>query len=277
MQKSRCILVTGAAGQIGTELLIELRKIYGNNNVIGIGRKTEPSNIIDILNPGPFIMNIDITNINDLENNIFKKYSNIDTIYHLAALLSGIGEKYPLQCWNVNVNGTFNIFDLSKKYNIKNILIPSSIAVYGPNAPKFAKQESPVNPTTMYGITKVSVELLSEYYNNKYGMNIRGLRLPGIISYQTMPGGGTTDYAVEIFYKALMDGEYTCFLNKYTKIPMMYMPDCVNAMINLMEFKGKLNRYSDFNVNGFSFDPNTLVSKIKKYIPHLKVYGCQID
>ena len=177
-KQKRCILVTGAAGQIGTELLIELRKRYGNNNVIGIGRKTKPSKIINQITPGPFIMNIDITNKNDLINKVFNKYSNIDTIYHLAAILSGVGEQHPLLCWNVNMNGTINILEIARNRNIKNILIPSSIAAYGPDVPnlKLASQNCTMRPQTIYGVTKVSAEILSNYYNLKYNMNIRGLR-----------------------------------------------------------------------------------------------------
>eukprot|EP01084_Bolivina_argentea_P052910 97142_1 len=269
---NRCILVTGAAGQIGTEFLIELRNRYGNNNVVGIGRKTKPSPMINKLAPGPFIMNINICNKQSI-NSIFSKYPNIDTIYHLAAILSGTGEQNPVLCWNVNMNGTLNILEIARKRNIKNILIPSSIGAFGPDVPdmKLASQNCGMHPESMYGVTKVSGEILASYYNKKYGMNIRGLRLPGIISIEAMPGGGTTDYAVHIFYDAILKGKYISFIDKDTALPMMYMPDCINSMIDLMEYKGKLKRYTDFNVTAFSFTPNELANVIKKYVKGFEI------
>ena len=175
--EEKCILVTGAAGQIGTELLIELRRRYGNESVIGIGRKSKPSAMITKLAPGPFLMNIDICNRKSIES-VFDQYPSIDTIYHLAAILSGTGEEDPVLCWNVNMNGTINILEIARERNIKNILIPSSIGAFGPDVPDMtlASQNCAMRPLSMYGVTKVSGEILANYYNHKYSMNIRGLR-----------------------------------------------------------------------------------------------------
>ena len=262
-------------GQIGTELLIELRKRYGNNMIDG--RKTPPNPMINKLAPGPFLMNINICDKPSLES-IFNKYPNIDTIYHLAAILSGTGEQNPLLCWDVNMNGTINILELARKYNIKNILIPSSIGAFGPDVPdmKLASQNCAMRPESMYGVTKVSGEVLANYYNKRYGMNIRGLRLPGIISIEVMPGGGTTDYAVHIFYDAILKGKYTSFIDKNTALPMMYMPDCINSIIDLMEYDfqkndKKVGCITDYNVTAFSFTPHELANVIRKYVDGFKI------
>ena len=270
---SHQILVTGAAGQIGTELLIELRKRYGNDNIIGTGRKTRPSSILTDPNSahfGPFLMNIDITDLNCIQS-IFEQYPNITTIYHLAAVLSGDGEKNPQRCWNVNMNGTIILLEylrLERNNYYTTIMIPSSIAVFGNDAPKIlCPNDCILHPTTMYGITKVSCELICEYYNNKYNniMTIRGLRLPGIISYMALPGGGTTDYAVSIFYQGLEKGKFECYIGKDVQLPLMYMKDCLEAMINLTEYKGKLDRYTDFNVGAFSISPKELIEQMREY------------
>jgi nucleoside-diphosphate-sugar epimerase len=261
------ILVTGSVGQIGSELTLSLRKKYGADNVIATGRKTEPSK--ELLESGPFHM-INVNDTNSVEE-LIKKY-NIDTIVHMAALLSGVGEKNPMLCWDVNMNGTLNILNLAVKYEMAQVFVPSSIAVWGPGTPAIAPQETVLKPTTMYGITKVAGELLCDYYVRKFGLDCRGVRYPGIISSETLPGGGTTDYAVAIYYEAVKAKHYTCFVKEETKLPMMYMPDCLKATMDLMEAPfDKLKHHSDFNVGSMSFDVTTLANSIKKYIPDFTV------
>jgi nucleoside-diphosphate-sugar epimerase len=262
------ILVTGSVGQIGSELTMELRRRYGAENVIATGRKTEPSE--ELLNSGPFHF-IDVTKIETVEEMI-KKY-NIDTVFHMAAVLSATGESNPQLCWNVNMNGTINILELGLKYEMARIIIPSSIAVWGPGVPlENTPQETVLQPTTMYGVTKVCGELLCDYYVHKFGLDIRGLRYPGIISHKTLPGGGTTDYAVEIFYEAIDKGRYTCFLREDTKLPMMYMPDCIAGTIQLAEADfSKLKHHSNFNHAAVSFSPAELAAEIKKHIPEFEI------
>lgn len=256
------ILVTGAVGQIGSELTVELRKLYGNDNVVAAGHKTKPS---EILQKGHFEY-IDATKKETIDKIV--KEHNIDTIYHMAAILSAIGELKPELAWSVNINGLYNILSIAKEYNIK-IFSPSSIAAFGPETPKEnTPQETILKPRTMYGITKVTGELLSDYYFRKFGVDVRGVRYPGIISSETMPGGGTTDYAVEIFYAAVMHKKYTCFVRKDTVLPMMYMPDCIKATIKLMEAPlSKLKHHSDFNVSAMSFSAGELAEEIRKHVP----------
>jgi len=262
------ILVTGAVGQIGSELTMELRRRYGAENVVATGRKTQPSD--ELRNSGPFHF-IDVTRIETVEE-IVKKY-NIDTVYHMAAILSAKGEQNPQLCWQVNMNGTINILELGLKYEMARIIVPSSIAVWGPGVPlDNTPQETVLKPTTMYGVTKVCAELLCDYYVRKFGLDVRGLRYPGIISHETLPGGGTTDYAVEIFYEAVDKGRYKCFLKEDTMLPMMYMPDCINATIQLAEADfSKLKHHSDFNVAAMSFTPAQLAAEIKKHIPEFEI------
>jgi len=258
------ILVTGAAGQIGTELVMSLRQKFGNDNVIATGRKTKPTK--QVLNSGPF----EFVNINDKESveKLIKKY-DIDTIYNMAAILSAVGEDKPSLCWNVNMNGLINILDLAVQYDLTRVFVPSSIAAFGPETPKNnTPQETILKPTTMYGVTKVSGELISDYYFQKFGLDIRGMRYPGIISNETLPGGGTTDYAVEIFYEAIKNKKYECFVNKDTVLPMMYMPDCIKATLDLMDAEiSSLKHHSDFNVTAMSFSVEELADEIKKHIP----------
>ena len=262
------ILVTGAVGQIGSELTMELRKRYGAENVIATGRKTKPSD--ELKNSGPF----HFINVNDIDTveEIVKKY-DIDTVYHMAAILSAVGEKNPQLCWDVNMNGTINILELGIKYEMARIIIPSSIAVWGAGVPlDNTPQESVLKPTTMYGVTKVCGELLCDYYVKRFGLDIRGLRYPGIISYETLPGGGTTDYAVAIYYEAVDKGKYTCFVREDTRLPMMYMPDCIEGTIQLAEADfTKLKHHSDFNHAAMSFSAGELAAEIKKHIPDFEV------
>ncbi|MDH7518097.1 MAG: L-threonine 3-dehydrogenase [Candidatus Thermoplasmatota archaeon] len=261
------ILVTGAVGQIGSELTMELRKRYGNDNVIATGRKTKPSD--KLLNSGPFEF-IDIVKKETVEK-VVDDY-DIDTIYNMAAILSAVGEKNPALCWDVNINGLYNILEIAREKELARVFVPSSIAVFGPETPQYnTPQETVLKPKTMYGVTKVAGELLGDYYFKRFGIDVRGVRYPGIISSETLPGGGTTDYAVEIFYEAIKKRRYTCFLREDTTLPMMYMPDCLKATIDLMEADiSKLKHHCDFNVASMSFSAGELASEIKKHIPDFK-------
>jgi len=261
------ILVTGAVGQIGSELAMELRKKYGNNNIIATGRKTKPSD--KLLNSGPFEF-IDISKKETIKK-VVDDY-DIDTVYNMAAILSAVGEEKPALCWDVNINGLYNILEIAREKEMTRIFVPSSIAVFGPETPQNnTPQETVLKPKTMYGVTKVTGELLGDYYFKRFGIDVRGVRYPGIISSETLPGGGTTDYAVEIFYEAIKKKRYTCFLREDTTLPMMYMPDCLKATIDLMEADlSKLKHHSDFNLASMSFSAGQLASEIKKHIPEFK-------
>ena len=262
------IMVTGSVGQIGSELTMELRKKYGNDNVIACGRKTKPSE--KLLNSGPFEY-LDILQRETIEK-VVKKY-DIDTIYNMAAILSAVGEERPLLCWNVNINGLYNILEIARKYEMTRVFVPSSIAVFGPETPKKnTPQETILKPKTMYGVTKVAGELLGDYYFKRFGLDVRGVRYPGIISSETLPGGGTTDYAVAIFYEAIENKKYTCFVKEDTTLPMMYMPDCIKGTIDLMEADiSKLQHHCDFNMASMSFSAGELAAEIKKHIPEFEV------
>jgi len=262
------ILVTGAAGQIGSELTMELRRIHGNDNVVAMGRKTKPSDLLG--NSGPFEFG-DVTDRQSLDK-IVNAY-DIDTIYHMAAILSGDGEKNPQRAWDVNINGLYNLLEVAMEKRLTRVMVPSSIAAFGPETPKEnTPQETILRPTTMYGLTKVAGELLSDYYFKKFGVDVRGVRYPGIISSETLPSGGTTDYAVEIFYEAIKHKKYKCFVREDTVLPMMYMPDCIHATIKLMNADvKKLKHHSDFNLGALSFSAGGLAAEIKKHIPELKV------
>ncbi|KYK20066.1 UDP-glucose 4-epimerase, partial [Thermoplasmatales archaeon SG8-52-4] len=213
---------------------------------------------------------LDITKKETVEK-IVKKY-DIDTIYNMAAILSAVGEERPLLCWDVNINGLYNILEVAHEFNLYRIFVPSSIAVFGPETPRInTPQETILKPKTMYGVTKVAGELLGDYYFKKFNIDIRGIRYPGIISSETLPGGGTTDYAVEIFYEAIKNKRYTCFLKKDTVLPMMYMPDCIKATIDLMEAdSSKLKHHCDFNIASMSFSAEKLADEIRKHIPEFK-------
>ena len=267
IKKMKKILVTGSVGQIGSELTIELRKKFGNDNVVACGRKTKPSE--DLLNSGPFEY-LDITDKKTVEK-VVKKY-DIDTIYNMAAILSAVGEEKPLLCWNVNINGMYNILEIAHKYDMTRIFVPSSIAAFGPETPrKNTPQETVLKPKTMYGVTKVAGELLGDYYFKRFNLDVRGVRYPGIISSETLPGGGTTDYAVEIFYEAIKNKKYTCFVKADTVLPMMYMPDCIKGTIDLMDADiSKLKHHCDFNMGSMSFSAGELADEIKKHIPEFK-------
>jgi len=261
--ETKKILVTGAVGQIGSELTAELRKKYGNDNVVAAGHKKKPGKA---LQDGPFEF-IDVTKKESIER-VVEKYS-IDTVYHMAAILSAVGEKNPALAWDVNMNGLYNILETAREHDMIGVFCPSSIAVFGPETPKEkTPQETVLRPRTMYGVTKVAGEMLCDYYFRKFEVDVRGLRYPGIISSETLPGGGTTDYAVEIFYEAVKNKKYTCFVKKDTVLPMMYMPDCIKATIDLMNAPlSSLRHHSDFNVTAMSFSAGELAEEIKNHIP----------
>jgi nucleoside-diphosphate-sugar epimerase len=261
------ILVTGATGQIGSELIMELRKKYGGDKVIAAGHRRKPSE--KLVNSGPFEY-IDVTNKESIEK-IVKKY-NINTIYHLAAVLSAIGEEKPQLAWKVNMNGLYNILEIAREHGLVEVFWPSSIAVFGPEAPRInTPQDAVLIPRTMYGVTKVAGELLCNYYFLRFGLDVRSVRYPGVISSETLPGGGTTDYAVEIFYEAVKKKRYTCFMREDTVLPMMYMPDCIKAAIDLMEADSSwITCRTSYNLTGMSFSAGELTSEIKRYIPEFE-------
>jgi nucleoside-diphosphate-sugar epimerase len=264
--KSPRILVTGAVGQIGSELTPALRQRYGAENVVATGHHKPPTP--ELRAAGPFEV-IDCTRKETVEA-VVDKY-NIDTIYHLAAILSGAGEQNPALAWDVNINGMYNILEIARERGLRRIFIPSSIAAFGPETPRDnTPQETVLRPKTMYGVTKVAGELLCDYYFYHFGVDVRGVRYPGIISSETPPSGGTTDYAVHIFYEAIAKGSYNCFLRDDTVLPMMYMPDCIKGTIDLMEADLiRLTHHSDYNLAAFSFSPAELVVEIQKHMPNL--------
>jgi nucleoside-diphosphate-sugar epimerase len=262
----RKILVTGATGQIGSELTIELRKRHDGDSVVAVGHSRKPSD--KLRKSGPFEV-ADVTNKEGIER-IVNKYG-INTVYHLAATLSAVGEQNPQLAWNLNMGGLYNILEIARENKMR-VFWPSSIAVFGQSAPRVnTPQETILIPGTMYGVTKVAGELLCNYYFVRFGLDVRSVRYPGIISSETPPGGGTTDYAVEIFYKAIKTKRYTCFVREDTVLPMMYMPDCINAAIDLMEADpSRIKCHTSYNVTGMSFSTGELAAEIKKYIPEFR-------
>lgn len=260
----RRILVTGAVGQIGSELTMELRRRYGAENVVAAGHRTKPS--ASLCDTGPFEY-VDVTQRQALEAVVDRH--QIDTIYHMAAILSAVGEAKPLLAWDVNMNGLHNVLEVARERNLVRVFCPSSIAAFGPETPRDnTPQETILRPTTMYGVTKVSGELLCNYYVRRFGVDVRGVRYPGIISSETLPGGGTTDYAVAIYYEAVEHQRYTCFVREDTVLPMMYMPDCIKATIDLMEADlAGLKHHADFNLAAMSFSAGELAAEIRKHIP----------
>lgn len=261
------ILVIGSSGQIGTELVLELRKIYGNNNVIASDIRTSS---IQILDSGPFEI-LDALDEKKLTD-VVVQYK-VTQIYLLAALLSAKAEKDIELAWKLNVRSHSNILDLAKAKLIKKIFWPSSIAVFGPNTPKNnTPQYTITEPNTVYGISKLTGERWNEYYHNKFGVDVRSLRYPGLIGWMAEAGGGTTDYAVDIFHEAIQTKKYCCFLNKKTKLPMMYMKDAIRATIEIMETKTeKIKIRSSYNLAGISFTPDEIANEIRKYIEDFKI------
>ncbi len=268
MSELQRILVTGALGQIGSELTVALREVYGGENVVAtdIRECTDA----DIAECGPFEI-LDILDAARLAE-LVERYA-VDAVVHMAAILSATGEKNPDLCWKVNIEGSLNVLRLAREMNLQRVLIPSSIAAFGPETPREnTPQETVLRPRTMYGVTKVAGELLADYYWNKWNVDVRGLRYPGIISAKTMPGGGTTDYAVEIFYKAVSEDSYTCFVKPETRLPMMYMPDCLKATIDLLRAPADgLEHHGDFNVGSMSFTADELAAAIQRRVPGFEV------
>ena len=261
------VLVIGGTGQVGSELVPVLREIYGRENVI-VGYyidKPPTGRLLD----GPVEL-VDVTKRESIEA-VIKKYG-VNEVYNLAAILSAAGERNPQLAWQVNMVGLYNVLELAREYRFR-VFWPSSIAVFGPTTPKIkTPQHTIIEPITMYGITKYAGELLARYYVYKYDLDIRGVRWPGIISSEALPGGGTTDYAVEMFYYAVEGKPYTCYLREDTELPMMYMPDAIKSVIQLMRAdKSKLKLFVGYNVAAFSFTPKQLEEEIKKYIPNFKV------
>jgi len=261
------ILITGALGQIGSELMIALRKQHGANNVVVAGHVKAPSE--EVLQAGPF-ETLDATDM-EAVTNIVKKH-NITTIYHMASILSGSGEKNPQKAWHVNMDGLYNILEAGRMFNLA-LFIPSSIAAFGPTSPMdHTPQDTIQRPTSIYGVTKVAGELLCDYYFLKWGVDVRGLRYPGLISNVTLPGGGTTDYAVEIYYEAIKHKTYSCFLREDTYLDMMYMPDAIEGSIQLMEADpSKLIHRNAFNISAMSFTPAMITKSIQKYMPDFTI------
>ncbi|HZH00708.1 MAG TPA: NAD-dependent epimerase/dehydratase family protein [Flavisolibacter sp.] len=262
--KQEKILVIGASGQIGVELTLALRNIYGANNVIASDLREE--------NPllhgtGPYV-SMDVMNKEMLHVQVIRQ--NITQIYLLAAILSATGEKNPGLAWHLNMQGLLNILDIAREEKLTKVYWPSSIAVFGPTSPKHnCPQQTIIEPTTVYGISKYAGEFWCNYYHMKYGVDVRSLRYPGLISYKSAPGGGTTDYAVEIFYEALENGSYTSFLERDTYLPMMYMPDAIRATIELMEAPvEKIKTRTSYNLSSMSFSPEEIGAAIKNHIPN---------
>ncbi|MEM2420082.1 MAG: L-threonine 3-dehydrogenase [Candidatus Bathyarchaeia archaeon] len=258
------ILVTGATGQIGSELTLVLRGKFGGENVVAAGHRRTPSE--KLVSSGPFVF-LDATDRKALEKAV--EEHDIDTIYHLAAVLSATGEKDPQNAWRINMESLYNVLEIAREKRLTRVFWPSSIAVFGPEAPRVkTPQNTVLIPKTIYGVSKVAGELLCNYYFHRFGVDVRSVRYPGIISSETPPGGGTTDYAVEIFYEAIKHKKYTCFLRADTVLPMMYMPDCINAALKIMEADpSRIKCRTSYNVAAMSFSPAELAAEIKKHIP----------
>ena len=256
------ILVIGAGGQVGTELVPALRDLYGNNEVLATDLRPIPA----LEGQGPF-EKLDCLNKNDL-NQLIGDY-NIKTVYHLAAILSAKGEENPMFAWQLNMDSLFHVLEAAREKSLDRVFWPSSIAAFGPGTPQInTPQDCIMDPTTVYGISKQAGERWCEYYFKKYNVDVRSLRYPGLIGWKALPGGGTTDYAVEIFHKALSEGRYSCFLSENTALPMMFMDDAINATIGIMEApKNKIHVRSSYNLSGCSFSPAELVLEIQKHIP----------
>jgi nucleoside-diphosphate-sugar epimerase len=264
----RKILVTGALGQIGSELTMRLREVYGEDNVVASSKSAKDGQI-ELTETGLFEV-VDVTNRQQLAEAVQKH--KINTIIHLAAVLSAVGESNPDLAWDVNINGLYNVLEVARVENCS-VFTPSSIAAFGDSTPKDnTPQDTIQRPSTMYGVTKVAGELLCDYYYHKFGVDTRGVRFPGLISYKTLPGGGTTDYAVHIYYEALRSKKYTSYIGPGTKMDMMYMPDALDAIIDLMEADPKkLVHRNAFNVTAMSFAPEDIARSIQKFIPEFEL------
>ncbi len=261
------ILVIGASGQIGVELTLALRKIYGNANVIASDLR-EQNPLLE--GTGPYV-SLDVMNKEMLHVQVIRQ--NVTQIYLLAAILSATGEKNPNLAWNLNMQGLLNVLDIAREEKLHKVYWPSSIAVFGPTSPKInCPQQTIIEPITVYGISKYAGEFWCNYYHQRWGVDIRSLRYPGLISYKSAPGGGTTDYAIEIFYEALENKKYECFLKEDTYLPMMYMPDAIKATIELMEAPAQnISIHTSYNISGMSFSPKEIADSIQHQIPDFKI------
>ena len=261
------ILVTGAVGQIGSELTAALRKEYGENHVVATDIRMPTD--VDLRDSGPFEF-LDCLDPNHITR--VMQMHKTDTIYHLAAILSAVGETKPAQAWQVNMNGLYNMLEAARQYHCA-LFVPSSIGAFGPSTPlDGTPQDTIQRPDTIYGVTKVAGELLCDYYHRRFGLDTRGLRFPGLVSYETEPGGGTTDYAVEIYLEAVRYKKYKCYLRSDTSLDMMYMPDALRAMIELMEAEpSKLKHRNAFNVTAMNFTPGQVADEIRKHIPEFEI------
>lgn len=264
--KSR-ILILGACGQIGTELTSALREKYGNHKVIASDIREGET---ELMQNGPFEI-IDATNYEAIENIVIRY--EISEVYLMAAMLSATAEKFPMKGWNLNMNSLFNVLNLAKDKKIEKIFWPSSIAVFGPTTPKQdTPQRTVMEPSTVYGISKQTGERWCEYYNKRFDVDVRSIRYPGIISWQTLPGGGTTDYAIDIYHKALKHKRYICFLNGETTLPMMYMADAIKATIDIMSAPAEqIKNRSSYNLAAISFNPEEIAASIRKQIPEFTI------
>src|SRR5215475_9059843 len=261
------ILVIGASGQIGVELTLALRKMYGAANVVASDLREENELL---KGTGPYVA-MDVMSKEMLHVQVIRQ--NITQVYLLAAILSATGEKNPNLAWNLNMQGLLNVLDIAREEKLKKVYWPSSIAVFGPTSPKQnCPQQTVIEPITVYGISKYAGEFWCNYYNRRFGVDVRSLRYPGLISYKSAPGGGTTDYAVEIFHEAIEEKKYTCFLNEDTYLPMMYMPDAIRATIELMEAEAeKIHVRTSYNLSGMSFAPKDIGAEIKKHITDFNI------
>ncbi len=261
------ILITGANGQIGSELLPELRRRYGAEKVVAAFHKKISDQ--ELLDAGPHCF-VDVRDAEKLAQ-IVQEY-RIGTIFHLAALLSAVAEEHPQLAWDININGLINVLETSRSQHCA-VFFPSSIGAFGPQTPPLdTPQDTIQRPTTIYGVSKVSGELLCDYYQRRYRVDSRGVRFPGLISYRTLPGGGTTDYAVDIFHAALTEGHYQCFLRPDTKLDMMYMPDALQAIIHLMQADARqLLHRNAFNITAMSFTPEQIAAEIKRHLPDFSI------
>ena len=261
------ILVIGASGQIGVELTLALRKLYGNSNVVASDLREENELL---KGSGPYV-SLDVMNKEMLHVQVIRQ--NITQIYLLAAILSATGEKNPGLAWHLNMQGLLNVLDIAREEKLKKVYWPSSIAVFGPTSPKInCPQQTIIEPITVYGISKYAGEFWCNYYHQRFGVDVRSIRYPGLISYKSAPGGGTTDYAIEIFHEALENKQYKCFLKEDTYLPMMYMPDAISATIGLMEAPAdKLTVHTSYNISAISFSPKEIAAEIKKHIPDFKI------
>lgn len=261
------VLVIGACGQIGVELTLELRRIYGGSNVVASDLRAENDLI---KGTGPYV-SLDVMNKEMLHVQVIRQ--NITQIYLLAAILSATGEKNPHLAWSLNMQSLLNVLEIAKDENVHKVYWPSSIAVFGPTSPKInCPQQTIIEPTTVYGISKYAGEFWCNYFFQRYKVDVRSLRYPGLISYKSEPGGGTTDYAVEIFHEAIDENKYTCFLKEDTYLPMMYMPDAIRATIELMQVDAnKISVHTSYNISGMSFSPKEIAAEIKKFIPDFNI------